>query len=141
MPIQLSEQEAAEFYSSYKELGEDDLYLVLANSLRYRDETKEPILGFGDDIEAIISYLKTQASEVKENMCRILCGEPDAKDVFENAGNDAKFFAAFVTLLDRFTAGTGLENIVTSIDSGAILATLLILNRGKQAIDVYCGCA
>jgi len=140
MPNKLSENEVAEFYSSYKELGEEDLYLVLANSLRYSDETKEPILGFGDNVEAIILYLKDQARIVKENMCEILCNEPDAKDVFENAHKDTKFFAAFVTLLDKFTAGTELESIAASLDSSAILAMLLIFKRGKQAVDVYCGC-
>lgn len=126
-------------YAKFQDRPMDDIYLALANSLRYCDSERAPVRGFGDDVQAMIEWLRGQIDNVIGELCKKYCERKnDVLNLIQQA-RDLQGFVALWKLVSPLLVHIGLsaDNCFDE-ESTTLLVLLLRAELALYKIEEKC---
>lgn len=139
MKIELpNEKEVITFLDDNKDMSADDMLVFIANTIVYKDSVPAPILGFGDNIQSTIEYLRGEADKIKHQFCIMYCSDSKISEKLKSDGQ----VQGFIYLMDyvkQVLEGAEFAEL-TSIEGGVLMAITFLIKKTSSTLDELCDC-
>lgn len=132
----LSEDSIDEFIKQHAAAGSDDMLVYIAQQLMYAENISVPIRGLGDDIGAVVQYIRDEVDNVVDKLCVVIKSDQKLIEALKSSDKTR----VFIVLADA------VKNIISEscfadmdfINGNVVLAVTFVINKMSSSLEKFC---
>jgi len=131
-----SEELIEAFITQHADSGADDMLVYIAQQLMYAENISVPIRGLGDDVDAVVSYVRSEVDKVLDELCIRVRRDQELIETLKKS-EKTQVFVIIADIVKNVISEASFANM-DFIDGNIVMAVTFVINKISSSLEKFC---